>query len=137
MTEPATAAELEQEGVRFVHLTMVDNAGITRLKMIPIRRLETVAQYGVGISSLMGIFTIDDHAAYLPGAEGLENPSGDMRLVPDLSAAVRLSGDEGLAWAPVDQIHQNGEPTPTCQRTFLRTMQATAAAARAGLSDGV
>ncbi len=127
MTEPATAAELEQEGVRFVHLTMVDNAGITRLKMIPIRRLETVAQYGVGISSLMGIFTIDDHAAYLPGAEGLENPSGDMRLVPDLSAAVRLSGDEGLAWAPVDQIHQNGEPTPTCQRTFLRTMQATAA----------
>ena len=107
---------------------MVDNAGITRLKMIPIRRLATVAEYGVGISSLMGIFTIDDHAAYLPGAEGLENPSGDMRLVPDLAAAVRLSGDEGLAWAPVDQIHQNGEPTPTCQRTFLRTMQATAAA---------
>ena len=40
-----------------------------------------------------------------------------------MSAAVRLSGDQGLAWAPVDQIHQNGEPTTTCQRTFLRRIR--------------
>lgn len=114
--------------VRFVHLTMVDNAGITRLKMIPIRRLPVVAERGVGISSLMGIFTIDDHAAYLPGREGLENPSGDIRMVPDMSAAVSLSGDQDVAWAPVDQIHQNGEPTTTCQRTFLRRIRDAAMA---------
>jgi glutamine synthetase len=116
------------DDVRFVYLTMVDNAGITRLKMIPIRRLATVAERGVGMSSLIGIFTIDDHAAYLPGRDGLENPSGDIRMVPDLSVAVALSGNEGLAWAPVDQIHQGGEPTTTCQRTFLRRMQDTATA---------
>jgi hypothetical protein len=61
--------------VRFLCLTMVDYAGITRLKMIPVRRLPVVAERGVGISSLMGIFTIDDHAAYIPDREGLENPS--------------------------------------------------------------
>ena len=49
-----------------------------------------------------------------------------------LNAAVELSASEGMAWAPADQIHQNGQPTPTCQRTFLRRTQA--AAAEAGLT---
>jgi len=113
--------------VRFVHLTMVDNAGIVRLKMIPIARLEHVAAFGVGISTVLGVFTIDDHVAYLPGHPGLDGPAGDMRMVPDLGAAVALG--DGLAWAPVDQIHQDGTPTPTCQRTLLRRVQAGAAAA--------
>jgi glutamine synthetase len=130
MTESATRriAELEEQGVRFVHITMVDNAGITRLKMIPIRRLAAVAEFGVGMSTLIGIFTIDDHATYLPGLHGLEGPAGDFRMVPDVDAAVKLSGPAGLAWAPVDQIHQDGQPTSTCQRTFLRSMERAAAA---------
>jgi glutamine synthetase len=129
MTDSATRqiAALEEQGVRFIHLTMVDNAGITRLKMIPIRRLAAVAEAGVGMSTLIGIFTIDDHAVYLPGLHGLEGPAGDFRMVPDLDAAVKLSGDGGIAWAPVDQIHQDGQPTSTCQRTFLRNMQRAAA----------
>ena len=131
MSEPRTPPGLGPD-VRFVCIVMVDYAGITRLKMIPARRLADVAERGVGISSLMGIFTIDDHAAYIPGHEGLENPSGDIRLVPDLNAAVELSDSEGLAWAPADQIHQNGCPTGTCQRTFLRRTQAEAT--EAGLS---
>jgi glutamine synthetase len=48
-------------------------------------------------------------------------------MVPDLGAAVKLSGSAGLAWAPVDQVRQDGQPTATCQRTFLRRMQAAAA----------
>jgi glutamine synthetase len=113
-------------GVRFIHLTMVDNAGIVRLKMIPIDRLEHVAEFGVGISTVLGVFTIDDHVAYLPGRAGLEGPAGDMRLVPDLDAAVALG--DGIAWAPVDQIHQDGTPNPTCQRSLLRRIQQDATA---------
>jgi glutamine synthetase len=128
----ARIAELEELGVRFVYLTLVDNAGITRLKMIPIRRLATVARSGVGMSTLIAIFTIDDHAAYLPGVDGLEGPSGDLRMVPVLGAAAKLSGSAGLAWAPVDQVRQDGQPTPTCQRTFLRRMQAAATATGLG-----
>jgi glutamine synthetase len=112
--------------ISFVHLTMVDNAGIVRLKMIPIARLAHVAEFGVGISTVLAVFTLDDHVAYLPGREGLESPSGDLRMVPDLDAAVALG--DGLAWAPVDQIHQDGTPLPTCQRTLLRRIQAAAAA---------
>jgi glutamine synthetase len=112
--------------VRFIHLTMVDNAGIVRLKMIPIDRLKQVAEFGVGISTVLAVFTIDDHVAYLPGRAGLEGPAGDMRMVPDLDAAVAL--DDGIAWAPVDQIHQDGTPLPTCQRTLLRRIQDDAAA---------
>ena len=111
--------------VRFIHLTMVDNAGIVRLKMIPIDRLEHVAEFGVGISTVLGVFTIDDHVAYLPGRPGLEGPAGDMRMVPDLDAAVSLG--DGIAWAPVDQIHQDGTTLPTCQRSLLRRIQADAA----------
>jgi glutamine synthetase len=111
--------------VRFIHLTLVDNAGITRLKMIPIDRLAQVGEFGVGMSTLIGIFTIDDHAAYLPGRAGLEGPAGDLRMVPDLDAAVTLG--DGLAWAPVDQLHQDGTPLPTCQRSLLRRIQDGAA----------
>ena len=120
--------DLQRSGVRFVYLTLVDNAGITRLKMIPIERLANVAEFGVGMSTLIAIFTIDDHAVYLPGREGLEGPAGDLRMVPDLGAAVKLAGSEGLAWAPVDEIHQDGSPTPTCPRSFLRRTQDCAAA---------
>ncbi len=130
MTEQPSrrVAELESQGARFVHMTLVDNAGITRMKMIPLRRLAAVAEAGVGMSTLIGIFTVDDHAAYLPGFYGLEGPAGDFRMVPDVDAAVKLSGPDGLAWAPVDQIHQEGQPTPTCQRTFLKNMERAAAA---------
>jgi glutamine synthetase len=122
MSDPA---ELRRAGVRFVHLTLVDNAGVTRLKMIPIERLDHVAEFGVGLSTLIAIFTIDDHAVYLPGREGLDGPAGDLRMVPDLSAAVLF--DDAIAWAPVDQVHQDGSPLATCQRAFLRRTQAQAA----------
>jgi glutamine synthetase len=123
----ALAADLQSAGVRFVYVTLVDNAGITRLKMIPIDRLASVAEVGVGMSTLIAIFTIDDHAVYLPGVDGLEGPAGDLRMVPDLGSAVRLAGEEGLAWAPVDQIHQDGTPTATCARAFLRRTRDAAA----------
>jgi glutamine synthetase len=123
----STATDFERAGIRFIHLTLVDNAGITRLKMIPIARLAHVAEFGVGMSTLIAIFTIDDHACYLPGRDGLEGPAGDLRMVPDLDAAVTLAGGDGIAWAPVDQIHQDGRPLPTCARSFLKRTQSAAA----------
>jgi glutamine synthetase len=46
-------------------------------------------------------------------------------MVPDLDAAVRLG--HGVAWAPVDQLHPDGTPLPTCQRSLLRRIQEGAA----------
>src|SRR5262249_57485201 len=39
-----------EEGVRLVALTWVDNAGITRVKAVPLDRLEAAAGWGVGMS---------------------------------------------------------------------------------------
>jgi glutamine synthetase len=58
-----------------------------------------------------------------------DNPSGDMRLVPDLSAARVLTAAPGWAWAPVDQLNQELEPVDACSRTVLKRVVQSAAAA--------
>jgi glutamine synthetase len=52
-----------------------------------------------------------------------------MRLMPDLDFVTPLSITPGWAWAPADQYTQEGEPTPGCQRTFLKRIVARAAEA--------
>jgi glutamine synthetase len=54
---------------------------------------------------------------------------GDMCLMPDLDFVIPLSLTPGWAWAPADQYTQEGEPTPGCQRTFLKRIVARAAEA--------
>ena len=115
----------EAAGVRALAMTMVDNGGITRVKAVPIARLERVAANGVGMAYIWGAAGTDDLFADVPP---FDNPSGDMRLVPDLGAARILTAAPGWAWAPVDQMTQELEPMPACQRTVLR---GTVEAARA------
>jgi glutamine synthetase len=112
-----TIEELERAGARAAALVLVDNAGIARMKCVPIERLERAAQHGVGWSSIWGLSLADDSFAQVPG---LYTPSGDLRLRADLSVAVPLGGAPGWAWAPVDHREQSGEAWPGCQRWFLR-----------------
>jgi glutamine synthetase len=122
-------SELERQGVRLVACTMVDNAGVTRVKGVPVSRIDHVSRVGVGLSNVFAVFAVDDHITSSPGFEG---PSGDMRLIPDMGAAVVLAGGLGWAWAPVDQYSQEREPMPVCQRSMLK--QAAERALREGLS---
>ncbi len=116
---------LEAAGVRAVAMTMVDNGGITRVKAVPIARLERVAANGVGMAYIWGAAGTDDLFA---DVAPFDNPSGDMRLVPDLGAARIVTAAPGWAWAPVDQMTQELEPMPGCQRTVLhRTVDAARA----------
>lgn len=116
---------LQQRGVRLVACTMVDNAGVARVKGVPIGKLKHVARFGVGISSLFAVFAVDDH---ITASSGFDTPSGDMRLIPDLSAAVVLASATGWAWAPVDQYDQELQLMPVCQRGLLRRLTEDAAA---------
>ena len=121
----AIARDLEERGVRLVALTFVDNAGVTRVKVVPIEKLAATARRGVGGSYLFAGFAVDDHIALSPG---YDTPSGDMRFIPDLSAAVPLAAPPGWAWAPVNQFDQEGNAMPTCQRSVLaRAVDAAAA----------
>jgi glutamine synthetase len=111
------AARLSAEGVLGVALGYIDNAGLHRVKGVPVRRLEHAARHGVGMSPVFDTFLVDDSATtgrYLGG------PSGDLRLFPDLDRLVRLAAQPGWAWAPVDRYQQDGSPHPCCQRQFAR-----------------
>ena len=115
----SVARRLAAGGVEAIALAMVDPAGITRVKCIPIRRFEEVARFGVGLSNVFSVFLVNDGIASSPGIEG---PTGDTRLVPDPASAVALAASPGWALAAVDQRDQEGEPWPPCGRTFARRM---------------
>ncbi|MDX6594280.1 MAG: glutamine synthetase [Gaiellales bacterium] len=108
---------LEAAGVRALAMTMVDNSGVTRVKAVPIARLERVARNGVGMAYIWAAAGPDDHFATVAP---YDHPSGDMRLIPDLAAARVLAASPGWAWAPVDQMSQELEPVESCQRTVLK-----------------
>lgn len=108
---------LKGNGVRLVACTLVDNAGVIRVKCVPIDRLAGTLTRGIGLSYVFAVFAVDDHITASPG---YDTPSGDMRLIPDLNAVVELAGAPGWAWAPVDQYDQDGQVMPICQRSLLK-----------------
>lgn len=123
LEESATRRPADQ-GTRAAALVFVDNAGIARMKCVPIGRLARAAERGIGISPLFGAARGDDLFAEVPGLSG---PVGDIRLVADLGAAASLACAPGWLWAPVDQRDQEDRPWPGCQRTFLRRTLESAA----------
>src|SRR5258708_8417370 len=100
-----------------VALCWVDNAGITRVKTIPLGRLERAAGWGVGMSPVFDVFGVNDD---ITTSEHIGGPSGDLRLVPDLDRLAVLPGQRGWAWAPVDRYTQEGRVYAACQRSFAR-----------------
>lgn len=110
-----TPEELAAAGVALVELSFVDNAGITRVKTVPVERLAHAATHGIGASPCFETFGSDD--VMVPGRH-LGGPDGDLRLVPDLDRLVPLSAQPGWAWAPANKMTQDGEPFVACQRAF-------------------
>ena len=111
------AARLRAEGVRGTALTWVDNAGITRVKTVPVARLAHTARWGVGMSPVFDVYAVDDSVTT---SRHIGGPDGDLRLFPDLDRLTVLAGQPGWAWAPVDRYTQQGAPHPGCQRLFAR-----------------
>jgi glutamine synthetase len=118
------ATELAGRQVRTVALTWVDNAGVQRVKAVPVDRLAHAAAWGVGMSPVFDVFLVDDS---ITNSRHVGGPAGDLRLYPDLDRLTVLAAQPGWAWAPVDRLTQEGEPYPCCQRTFARRMAETAA----------
>jgi glutamine synthetase len=117
---------LRAQDVEVVALSFVDNAGIARVKTVPLPKLAAAARVGVGASPCFETFCFDD---YMVQGRFLGGPDGDIRLVPDLARIVPLAGQTGWAWAPADKFRQDGNRFEGCQRGFA-TAQVEAAAAR-------
>lgn len=119
MTTPAQLPD----GCRYVLGTLVDSAGVIRAKQVTASRADVFATRGIGASPSWTVFSVDDALAFTPSIGVV----GDMRLRADLGAAADIG--DGLAWAPVDLISQDGEALPTCYRSAARR-QVDAFAAR-------
>jgi glutamine synthetase len=115
----AAIAQLEAEGVDTVIGTVVNPAGLTHAKTVPIRRTNTFADPGLGASPSWHAFAIDQSGIAFTKDVGVV---GDQRLRIDLSA-LRIIGD-GLAWAPAAFFEQDGTPVPACSRGTLSRSEA-------------
>jgi glutamine synthetase len=120
---PATG-RLRAAGVTMVALSWVDNAGVARVKTIPLGRLERAAGWGIGMSPVFDVFLVNDD---IVTSEHIGGPGGDLRLVPDTGRLAVLAGQAGWAWAPVDRYTQEGRVYAACQRSFARRMAGEAA----------
>jgi glutamine synthetase len=112
---------------------MVDNAGVTRVKTVPIHRFPTAAGFGIGLSPVFDVFLVNDH---ITASDEVGGPVGDLRLMPDMDALRPLQAQPGWAWAPTDQYTQEGEVFASCQRSFARRMADRAASAGLALKMG-
>lgn len=120
-------AELAERGVVALATTWVDNSGVTRVKAVPIQRVEYAAAWGLGASPVFDAFLPDDSIVAGRYAGG---PVGDLRLHPDLTRATVLAEQPGWAWAPAVRYQQDGVVHPQDQRSIAR--EAVAALADAG-----
>lgn len=122
MTETASAdesavakaqRELEAGGVRTVIGTVVNAAGITLAKSVPLARLKAFHQSGMGAAPVWHVFTIDGGIAFTDSITTV----GDMRLKIDIAGLRVLQG--GQAWAPGNLFEQDGAVSPACARSVL------------------
>jgi glutamine synthetase len=109
--------DLAGRGVRVVALTWVDNSGISRVKAVPVDRLEHAAAWGVGASGVFDGYLFDDSAV---SGEHVPGVVGDLRLHPDLDRLTVLAAQPGWAWAPADRYDQQGVPHPIDARTAAK-----------------
>ncbi|BBY42467.1 type I glutamate--ammonia ligase [Mycolicibacterium celeriflavum] len=114
----AAIAQLEADGVATLIGTVVNPAGLTHAKTVPLRRMGAFADPGLGASPVWHAFAIDHTGIVYSRAI---TPVGDQRIRIDLSA-LRILGD-GLAWAPGAFFNQDGTPDPHCSRGALGRVQ--------------
>jgi len=114
----AAIAELKAVGVVTVIGTVVNPAGLTHAKTVPLARVEKFADPGLGASPVWHVFAIDQAGIVVGDAVGVV---GDQRIRIDLDA-MRVLGD-GLAWAPGSFFDQDGMPDPYCSRGTLARME--------------
>ncbi|WP_395293898.1 glutamine synthetase [Kitasatospora hibisci] len=130
----AVVERLRPAGVEAVAVTWVDNAGITRVKAVPLAGLVHAAEWGVGAAPCFDVFLADDT---ITTSRLIGGPTGDLRLYPDVDRLVPLAAQPGWAWAPGERHTQDGAPYPGCQRLFARRTTAAAAARGITLQAGI
>lgn len=111
------ADRLHEAGVQLVLGSMVNAAGITLAKSVPVARVDAFHRAGMGAAPVWHVFCIDGEIAFTDSISAV----GDLRLRIDPDALHSLGG--GLAWAPADMFLQDGSRDPACPRGTLARVQ--------------
>jgi glutamine synthetase len=113
----ALVHELESDGVSLVLGTALDFSGVTRVKGVPVRRLRSFCESGMGASPTWNVFCAENGVATTP-AIGV---AGDLRLRLD-PTELRVI-DDGLAWGPTSYHQQDGSLSRLCARGRLAALE--------------
>lgn len=126
----AAVAALEAAGVGTLIGTVVNAAGLTQVKVVPLSRVAVFAEHGLGTSPTWHVFAIDQAGIVVSDEIGVV---GDRLVRVDLTGPALLG--DGLAWAPGAFFTQDGNPDPYCGRAVLQRV--TQRLAAAGLTAAV
>ncbi|MFC9335485.1 hypothetical protein [Arthrobacter sp. NPDC057009] len=127
-------ADMDLQHVRALVISCLDNAGVSRVKVLPGPKVEGAFTNGCGVSVSVGVLlAADDHVTR---SSQIDPIVGDLRGMPDRSAVAVVDKASGLAWAPADLVDLHGVPYPTCPRTALKRVAAEWAAAGLEASVG-
>lgn len=113
----ATAKELAENGVDLLIGTALDFAGVIRSKAVPVRRLRSFVNSGMGASPSWVVFCADNGIALTQDI----GVTGDLRLRLDPTQLHTIG--EGMAWAPTDYFEQDGQQSKLCARNALRAQE--------------
>ena len=108
---------LAAAGVRAVIGSVVNAAGLTLAKIVPLERIDVFHRAGLGVSPVWHAFCIDGHIAFTDKISAV----GDERVRLDIDG-VRNLGD-GLAWGPADYFLQDGRRSANCARGLLVSIE--------------
>jgi glutamine synthetase len=122
------------DDVRALLVSHIDLAGISRVRVLPHRRLLSASTHGVtlGADTAFGL-AVDDHVT---ATTAVGSAAGDVRGIADLSSMALLDAESGLAWAAADLYALDGTVHPTCTRSALRRVVDDAEDARVAFSVG-
>src|SRR5690349_595451 len=113
---------MDLQHVRALVISTLDNAGVSRVKVLPGPQVEGAFLSGCGVSVSVGaLLAVDDHVTR---SSQIDPIVGDPRGMPDRSAVAVVDKASGLAWVPADLVDLQGTPDPTCPRTALKRVAA-------------
>jgi glutamine synthetase len=125
MTPEEIVAQAEAAGVQLVRFLYCDNGGVVRGKSTHVGQLARRMEGGIGLVKGMQSFTSIDTLA----GDATYGPVGEIRLVPDPDTFVVLPYAPRSGQMLVNMIELDHTPWALDPRSFLRRMEAQAAAA--------
>ena len=122
-TRPSLARTLGRDGIKHVRCQFIDLIGIARGRLVPRSELDLACRRGLAFGAFGSTLDIDD----IPSDPAIGSNSGDFWAVPDPASYVPLPWVPATGHMFCDLVSADGKPWPSCPRSGLTRLVATAA----------